>query len=154
VKVEVLGVDDHRELVAATRDWPVVPVCADALSLPFADASIDVVFCSQTLHHFADDDARKLILEMDRVARRLVLVADIRRNWLALAGLWTFSFPLRFHPVSRHDGVVSVLRGYTGSELRRLVHEAIGQDPIVRRRLMFRVTATWKPLGVARRARK
>ena len=153
VTVEVLGVDDHRELGAATRDWPVVPVCADALSLPFADASIDVVFCSQTLHHFADDDARTLILEMDRVARRRVLVADIRRSWLALAGLWASSFPLRFHPVSRHDGVVSILRGYTATELRRLVHEAIGMDPVVRRRLMFRVTATWTPLGVSRRAR-
>jgi ubiquinone/menaquinone biosynthesis C-methylase UbiE len=152
IRVEVLGVDDHRELVAATRDWPVVPVCADALSLPFADSSIDVVFCSQTLHHFVDDDAITLIREMDRVARRRVLIADLRRSWFAVGGLWSLSFPLGFHPVSRHDGVVSILRGYTGGELRRLVRQAIGRDPAVHRRLLFRITASWVPAGVARRA--
>lgn len=143
--VRILGVDDHRELVAATRDWPVVPVCADALSLPFADGSVDIVCCSQTLHHFIETDALRLVREMNRVARQRVVIADLRRSWVAVAALWTLSFPLRFHPVSRHDGVVSILRGFTRAELSRLVHDAVGVEPRVRYRFAYRITASWRP---------
>jgi hypothetical protein len=103
------------------------------------------VMCSQTLHHFDDHRAASVVRELDRVARVRVIVADLRRSWLAAAGLWCVSFPLRFHPVSRHDGVVSIMRGYTTNELRRLVASAIGRTPIVRRRMGWRVTASWCP---------
>lgn len=149
VRLRVLGLDDHRELVAATREWPIEPVTANALALPFADGSIDVVCCSQVLHHFEQRDAARLVREMHRVARRCVIVADLRRSWVAAAALWLVSFPLGFHPVSRHDGVVSILRGFTEAELRALVREAVSVDARVRRRLLFRVTASWPRDSVA-----
>jgi hypothetical protein len=52
---------------------------------------------------------------------------------------------MRFHRVSRHDGVVSVMRGFTSGELADLVHEAVGTRPVVKRRLGWRVTASWSP---------
>ena len=109
-----------------------------------ADASVDIVTCSQVLHHFDGEQAERLLRECTRVARRAVIVADLRRNWLAVAGLWAGSFLLRFHPVSRHDGMLSVLRGYTDGELRALVHRATGCVPrfVV---LGFRLSATWHP---------
>jgi ubiquinone/menaquinone biosynthesis C-methylase UbiE len=106
---------------------------------------VDFVTCSQVLHHFADEDARTLLREMHRVARHRAIVADIRRSWVAAAGIWAVSFPLRFHPISRHDGVVSVLRGFTASELRELVRSAVGVTPVTRDRVGFRVTASWRP---------
>jgi hypothetical protein len=78
-----------------------------------------------------------------------VIVSDIRRSWLAAAGIWLASYPLHFHPVSRHDGVVSVLRGFTPGELRQLVRTATEQTPVARRRLGFRTTASWKPQTLA-----
>ena len=45
---------------------------------------------------------------------------------MAVAGLWLVSFPLGFHRVSRHDGVVSILRGFEASELSNLVQQAVG----------------------------
>jgi SAM-dependent methyltransferase len=145
VRLNVLGLDGHRELVAANREWPIDPVCGDALALPFADHSIDVVCCSQTLHHFEGAHIGRVVREMHRVASRCVIIADLRRSWVAVAALWLVSFPLGFHPVSRHDGVVSILRGFTGAELRELVCNAIGVSPRVRHRLLYRVTATWSP---------
>jgi ribosome-associated toxin RatA of RatAB toxin-antitoxin module len=47
--------------------------------------------------------------------------------------------------------VVSVLRGFTPDELDQLVRDAVGVRPIVRRRLGWRVTATWEPSGAPRR---
>jgi ubiquinone/menaquinone biosynthesis C-methylase UbiE len=145
IRLQVYGLDGRLELVRATRDWPVSGICGDALALPFASRAFDFVIASQVLHHFAPDDARLLVSEMHRVAKRRVVIADLRRSWVAVAGLWLVSFPLGFHKVSRHDGVVSILRGFEDGELRDLVHEATGVTPVVRRRMGWRVTASWAP---------
>ena len=112
-----VGVDEASSLLVAARSAIDAGVCADALALPFADGAVDVVICSQLLHHFVDADAARLVKELNRVARRAVVVSDLRRSWVAAAGFWLVSFPLRFHPVTRHDGTVSVMRGFTTSEL-------------------------------------
>jgi SAM-dependent methyltransferase len=137
------------QAAAPACSWSVV---GDALRLPFADASIDIVTCSQVLHHFDGDDAERLLRECTRVAREAVVVADLRRSWLAVGGLWIASFALRFHPVSRNDGIVSILRGYTPSELRSLIDRATGQRATVRRSPGWRVTATWTRDGSHRPA--
>ena len=147
VTLEVFGLDGRVELVKATREWPVAGVAGDALALPFARNAFDFVVASQVLHHFAHDEAVQLVREMHRVAKRRVVIADLRRSWVAVAGLWLVSFPLGFHEVSRHDGIVSILRGFEPTELRELVREAVGITPEVKRRLGWRVTASWSPDG-------
>ncbi len=145
VTISTFGVDISPGLLREARDEGLIPVCADALALPIASKSVDIVICSQTLHHFESRDAIAVLRELDRVARVRVIVSDIRRSWFAAAGIWLASYPLRFHPVSRHDGVVSVLRGFTPAELGQLVSKAADQHPVSRRRLGFRTTASWAP---------
>ncbi|MEJ7812861.1 MAG: hypothetical protein WKG32_20775, partial [Gemmatimonadaceae bacterium] len=89
----------------------------------------------------------RLAEELNRVARRLVIVSDLRRSWVAAGGIWLASWALRFHPVSRHDGVVSVLRGFTPAELAELVLAATGRSARVRERLGYRLSAAWEPEG-------
>ena len=143
IRVETFGVDLAPELLAASQMLGVKGVCADAFSLPFADSSVDIVTCSQLLHHFPEAEARILLQELHRVARECVIVGDLRRSWLAAAGFWLASFPLVFHPATRHDGVLSVLRGFTAGELTSLVQEAVGITPVVRRRPGWRLIAVW-----------
>lgn len=145
ITLRTVGVDGSETVAGAARSAALPMVRADALRLPFADRSVDVVLCSQLLHHFEPPEAGALLRELDRVARSRVVVSDLRRHWLAAVGIWVASFPLRFHPVSRHDGFVSVLRGFTRRELAALVGAAIGARPTVRARPGFRVTATWTP---------
>jgi len=145
IALTTIAVDDAPSLLVAGRARVSGSVCANALALPFPDHSVDVVMCSQLLHHFDDDAAPRLVRELNRVARHAVVVADLRRSWVAAAGFWLVSFPLRFHPVTRHDGVVSVLRGFTGPELECLVTGATGVTPVVRRHPGFRLTARWTP---------
>lgn len=120
-------------------------VCASALALPLADRAVDVVLCSLLLHHFTGDELQQVVRELDRVARHRIIVHDLRRSWIAAAGLWALSFPLAFHPVSRHDGVTSVLRGFTAPELAGIVERATGTRPVVARRLGYRLVASWDP---------
>ncbi|HJQ11537.1 MAG TPA: methyltransferase domain-containing protein [Gemmatimonadaceae bacterium] len=146
IVLTTIGLDSARVLASACRqslDWA---VCGDALHLPFADNSIDLVMCSQVLHHFSGQDALTLLREMNRVARHRVIVSDLRRSWISAAGLWLVSFPLRFHAVSRHDGVVSVMRGFTTRELSDTVQAAVTRRPVAHRRRGFRVTTSWTPV--------
>ncbi len=145
ISITAFGLDASPSLLRTARADGIVPVCGDALRLPIASKSVDIAICSQTLHHFEMADAMEVLRELDRVARQRVIVSDLRRSWLAAAGIWLASFPLHFHPVSRHDGVVSVLRGFTTEELSTLVTRATGRRPVTRRRLGFRTTTSWVP---------
>ena len=145
VTLDAFGVEVAAPLLGLASARGVRVMRGDARALPLPDRSVDVVICSQVLHHFAGRDALQVLRELDRVARRHVIVSDLRRSWIAAAGLWIVSFPLGFHPVSRHDGVLSVLRGYTRAELRDTVSYATGQSPRTVALAGFRLTATWRP---------
>jgi hypothetical protein len=140
-----IAIDTALALAPAARRRRQHFVCASILALPLATASVDLVLTAQTAHHFTAAELPTLVMELNRVARQAVLISDLRRSWIAAAGLWLSSFPLGFHPVSRHDGVVSVLRGFTASELHAIVHGATGIAPEVQAHLGWRVTADWTP---------
>lgn len=144
VHLETIGIE-RSELLARIAGERTMVVSADALQLPLGDRSVDIAMCSQVLHHFDHAGAMAVLRELHRVARLRVIVSDLHRHWFAAAGIWLASFPLFFHPVSRHDGVLSVLRGFTRRELGELVRSTVGQQADVRYRLGFRVTASWTP---------
>ncbi len=145
LRLWTIGFDLSLPLVSKHRESNDVVARGDAMCLPFDDNSVDVVMASQILHHFQFEDAVTVVGEMNRVARKRVIISDLRRSVFAAAGLWLASFPLGFHPVSRHDGVVSVMRGFLPGELADIVKTATGVAPDVRHRLGFRLTAGWTP---------
>jgi SAM-dependent methyltransferase len=63
----VRGALDLTVKAAAAATAPVAPVCGDALGLPFADASFDVVFHQGLLEHFREP--AQLLRENVRVLR-------------------------------------------------------------------------------------
>ena len=113
---------------------------ADAATLPFLGRSVDYVTASLFLHHFADDDVVRLLREFARVARRAVIVNDLMRNlvpyyFIKLGGpLITSSW------LTRNDGPVSVLRGFTREELGALASRAGLQRFEVRRSFPYRLS--------------
>lgn len=145
VVLRTIGLDEAHSLTVASGGRLDAGVCADARALPFATGSIDVVTCSQVLHHFRSDEAVELLRELDRVAGCSVIVSDLRRSWVAAGGFWMVSFPMGFHPVSRADGMLSVLKGFTAAELAGLVARATGTRVQVAHRLGWRLTAQWAP---------
>lgn len=145
ITLTTVGLDSVPVLAQCASHSVSYTVCGDGLTLPFGSASVDIAMCSQTLHHFRSEEETALLRELNRVARVAVVVSDLRRSWFAAGGFWIASFLLRFHRVTRHDGVLSVLRGYTPEELSNAVFEAVGVKPSVHRRIGFRVTTSWAP---------
>lgn len=138
-----LTLDRHLEAARLCREQGLLSVQGDAFHLPLADRSVDVVVASQLLHHFDPEAAVRLVRELTRVARLGVVVGDLRRSSVAALGIWLAAVALRFHAVSRHDGVVSVRRGYTAGELMELLRAA-GVHATVRARPGFRLVAVWR----------
>ena len=107
-RVETHLRNDHRALVA------------DALALPFRDASFDVVSCSLFAHHLKPAELAEFGREALRVSRYAFLINDLIRHPLHLALVYA-GFPLMRSYVSRVDGVKSVRRAYTPNEIRQIL---------------------------------
>lgn len=146
--VRTLGVAaialDHLACAARLcRDRGFDAVVADLHHLPLAPRSVDVVLVSQVLHHLPRPAVPAFLRAMTAVARLGVVVADLRRSPMARAGIWTAAHVLRFHRVTRLDGVTSVRRGFARAELDALCRRA-GVVPMVRRRPGWRLVAWWR----------
>lgn len=148
--VEVVAVDANphtvayaqasldRRLPAALRAQVEV-VCADALDLPYEDDAFDVAVAALFLHHFSRDKGVALIREMDRVARRGLIVNDLHRHPVAYYGIRALGTLTGASTMFRHDGPLSVLRGFHRAELEALA-EAAG---LVRPRVSWHWAFRW-----------
>jgi ubiquinone/menaquinone biosynthesis C-methylase UbiE len=140
VRVEVVAVDLHPRTVLEAQAGVAAPpkaepglelVRGDARRLPLGDASVDYAMSSQLLHHLSDDDAVRLLSELDRVARAGVFVHDAARR--VRAWLWIRALTLLFgDPVTRFDGPASVRQAYLPSEAEHLARRAGWHDVHVR----------------------
>lgn len=145
VELRVTATDVSDEVLAAARGYlrgkgaAVRLDRADALALPYADGSFDYVTCNMALHHFAPAEAVQVLQELERVARRAVLVGDLARSRVAYWGARLLFGLLLRDPMVRHDAPLSVLRAYTAPELRALAVEAGFPDARVRSRPVFRL---------------
>jgi ubiquinone/menaquinone biosynthesis C-methylase UbiE len=114
-------------------------VRADAFVLPFADASFDYVMCSLFTHHFADENAVKILSEMKRVARRRIFVIDLHRHALAYFLYTTLGKLFLYNRLVRHDGALSIRRSFRPEELKNLAARAGLENVSVERHFPFRL---------------
>jgi ubiquinone/menaquinone biosynthesis C-methylase UbiE len=135
----VVALDHDPTAVQLAQRDPLDVVRGDALRLPFADRSIDLVTAIKFAHHFSGDALAALVAEMARVAARRVVVLDIRRHWLAYWGFVAWSRLLTRNRLVRFDGPLSVLRAFTATELLALTTSLPAFDWTVRSYLGFQL---------------
>ena len=124
-----------RGLKLGSKSWPVV---GDALDLPFADKSFDVVMASLFFHHLSDDDCVRVLQQMWRIARWRVLVNDLHRQVLAYFSISVLTRAFSKSRMVRHDAPVSVLRAFRPSELAAIARRA-GIPAVVHRSFPYRL---------------
>src|ERR1043165_1424526 len=99
-------------------------VRGDALQLPFADAEFDYVICSLFTHHLLDDQVVQVLREMSRVAKRRIFVIDLHRHPVPYFLYTTLGKLVLHNRLVRHDGALSILRGFKSDELLELAQRA------------------------------
>jgi ubiquinone/menaquinone biosynthesis C-methylase UbiE len=138
-----LDISERNLRIARTRlgiGPEVKLVRADSLRLPFADASFDFVTASLFLHHFKDEDVVRLLADFARVARRAVIINDLVRNMIPYYFARLAGPVLATSFLTRYDGPVSVLRGFTVDEMKSLAEQAGMRNVEVKRVFPYRLS--------------
>lgn len=92
-------------------------------------AKVDVIVCTQTLHHFPPGFVSRMIAEAARVARSAVVLVDGERSPVSLLGVALLaSLMARGGVPFMHDSFVSMRRMFTEQELALVARLAPGLD--------------------------
>jgi SAM-dependent methyltransferase len=109
-------------------------VRGDLFRLPPACA--DIVTATQFAHHFAPDELPRVAQCLLRASRLGVVLCDIHRHWVPWLAVWLATRLLSRNRFIRHDGPLSVAKGFVADDWRRL-GEALADGEL---------TCRWRPL--------
>jgi 2-polyprenyl-3-methyl-5-hydroxy-6-metoxy-1,4-benzoquinol methylase len=128
LRASLTGIDlNPRSAVAAAAQTPPGMAIAwrtgDAFDYAPAPAP-DLIVTSQFTHHLADADIVRFLRWLERHAARGWFIADLQRNAFAYWGFGLLATVARWHPIVRHDGMVSVARSFRRADWQRLLAEA------------------------------
>jgi ubiquinone/menaquinone biosynthesis C-methylase UbiE len=119
-------------------------VAGDALALPFADRSFDLVSCCLFAHHLEPQEVVQFVNEGLRVGRTAVIINDLVRDPFHLALVY-ISLALYRSRFNRHDAPASVRRAYTVAEMHQILEQSVAARVEIARRPLFRMAAiAWK----------
>jgi 2-polyprenyl-3-methyl-5-hydroxy-6-metoxy-1,4-benzoquinol methylase len=109
----------------------------DAAALDFRP---DFIISSLVAHHMTDRELVGFVRWMEQTAVRGWFINDLHRHRLAWAGFRLLAGLLRWHPIVRHDGALSVRRAFVRRDWDALLRAAgVAQPPVtVRWHLPFR----------------
>jgi ubiquinone/menaquinone biosynthesis C-methylase UbiE len=129
VPVRVTAIDINRKMIRFAQEeaqaFPEIRfVQCDVLNIPFGDNSFDIVINSLALHHFSRDHAVAMLKSFSRLARRGVIVNDLRRSRVAHAAIFILTRLLTQNRLTRYDAPVSVMNAFTPGEMQAMAQEA------------------------------
>jgi 2-polyprenyl-3-methyl-5-hydroxy-6-metoxy-1,4-benzoquinol methylase len=138
VKITALDLNKNACSYAARVHPSIHVVQGSVLALPFHDHSFDIVHASLFLHHFPEDDLRDILRSLLNVTRYGIIINDLRRSVFAYLGITFIAQLLSRSDMVKHDGPLSVRRGFTLKELKKLCESLSSASFTIHRRWAFR----------------
>jgi len=80
----------------------------------------DIVTASQVAHHFPSDRLPLLAKKLLELSSIGVVINDIHRHWIPWSAVWLATRLLSRNRYIRHDGPLSVAKGFRGEDFREL----------------------------------
>jgi ubiquinone/menaquinone biosynthesis C-methylase UbiE len=119
-------------------------VAGDAVALPFANGSFDLVTCNLFAHHLSPDLVVRFAKEALRVCRKAIVINDLVRSALHL-GLVYAGTPLYNSRITRHDAPASVRQSYTPQEMLAMLKQTPTTRVEIDRHYLYRMgIIAWK----------
>ena len=113
-------------------------VNGSALALPFREGSFDIVHASLFLHHFTEEELRGMLVSLHAIARHGIVINDLRRSVISYLGVALLTRLFSRSATIKNDAPLSVRRGFTRNELKRLCLSLPSASFTVQRTWAFR----------------
>ncbi len=142
IEVELVGVDLNEKSVAAAREVTpgIMPITYHAGDYAdFAGQDFDCIISSLVAHHMTHEQLTAFLAFMEREAKAGWLVNDLHRHPLAYCGWPVLAWLMRWHPIVKHDGHLSIARSYRPHEWPAILVEAGAGGARVYRAFPFRL---------------
>jgi ubiquinone/menaquinone biosynthesis C-methylase UbiE len=135
--IKILSIDKNLRTLTAVKNF-IPKINSDAFYLPLKNDSCDLVHVALFLHHFTEDQIKKLLNEFLRISKKGIIINDLQRSYLALLGIKLLTLLFSKSEMVKHDAPISVKRGFSKSELNKLLEELSISDYIIKRKWAFR----------------
>ena len=139
--IKLIGLDlNDLSLVIAKRKSLKFPeieyLNQDVFTLENMD--LDIVITTLTLHHFRDRDIPKFLHRFSEMASIGVVINDLQRSRLAYYLFRAFSVIFIKTYTAKHDGLISILRGFKKKELQKFADQLPNIDHQISWKWAFR----------------
>ncbi|MBT8204291.1 MAG: methyltransferase domain-containing protein [Eudoraea sp.] len=151
-KAEFLGLDLSESSISLARKnskaYPEIEyVAGDLLEANPQQIQCDIALCTLTLHHIPTAKVPAFLEHMAKTARLAVLVNDLQRSRLAYYLFKAFSVIFIKTKVARHDGLVSIKKGFRRKELVQFSNQIPGYEYMISWKWAFRYLLTLRAIN-------
>ena len=124
--LQITGVDANPTIIhfaqAQAQEYQNIRyLCADVFSDTFDLSGYDLVLCGLFLHHLEEKEQITLINQCLAAGTKAIVINDLHRHWLAYYLFRLISETLNFSKMSKHDGALSVRKGFKRNDLLSLI---------------------------------
>jgi 2-polyprenyl-3-methyl-5-hydroxy-6-metoxy-1,4-benzoquinol methylase len=132
IKLHVIGIDANAHILKEAKirsehlenySFKVMDILSEKEEFP----AFDIALCTLFLHHFSEKQIIRLIKRLSQQAKVGVVVNDLHRSRWAFWLFRLFSSVFLKTKIARHDGLVSVARGFKKHELEQMSTNIEGQ---------------------------
>ncbi|MBW1298361.1 methyltransferase domain-containing protein [Aquimarina litoralis] len=128
IKAKLIGIDNHDKCLSQAINlsgaFPDIKYYQEnILQLDKEKFSCDIIICTLTLHHFRDEEIKKLLTKGLELASQGIIINDIHRTRLSYYLFKLFSFFFIKGYIAKNDGLVSIKRGFKRNELLRFAKD-------------------------------
>ncbi|GAB5399511.1 MAG: hypothetical protein Aureis2KO_10960 [Aureisphaera sp.] len=135
IEMKAIGVDANSHILREAEkrsseysnlEFKKIDVFSGMNSLP----EFDIALCTLFLHHFQEVEILNLLQKLQGKAKVGIVVNDLQRSVWAFGLFRIFGALFLKTSTARHDGLVSVARGFKKKELQQLSHKVQGAHKI------------------------
>ncbi|WP_229734109.1 methyltransferase domain-containing protein [Flavobacterium orientale] len=147
---QLIGIDANAFTINYAKSLSVIYPnityhCKDLFSEAFSQMNYDILLCTLTLHHFRNDQIATLLDVFHRQSRIGIVINDLHRSKLAYRLFQLVCFVFRLNPMSRQDGLTSILRGFKKEELEGFAKGITAEKQRIKWKWAFRYQwVVWK----------
>ena len=151
IKTKFVGLDLNESAITLARKhsemFPEITyICGDFLKKDAKQLMSDIVLCTLTLHHIPSPRISQFLSRLAGISRKAVIVNDLHRSPWAYYLFKLFSVIFMKTDIAKHDGLVSIKRGFKRKEILQFTNDITGYNKEIQWRWAFRYLLTLRPL--------